>query len=378
MLKYLLIYIIFKFNLCENNLTKLNINTTIYNNNISHFNYISNINQYRKNLLVGIISRYSWETVLPFFKSFIKANFFNCDVVIFVRHVSESLIKNLEMLGVFVERIPQKYNNISTINIRWKLYADFLKEKREKYNLVFSADIRDTIFQEDVFNYYKNNGPFLGVAIEDGTLNQRLNKKWIISFCGEKIHETIMTERIICVGSIWGTSQIFFEFSNLFFQKLLEYPNSIEQGIANYLFYHEKFFSDYLVKSDNYGPVMTIGLTERSNINLDSKGNILNFNGKIAAVIHQYDRKKDIVRIIIKKFCPQILKPFISNNDNFVNKDEINIGINKAIKNNYTGKIAKSERNIHFFYWNVELFTILLLIKSWLSQNKLKQLKFKD
>lgn len=233
------------------------------------------------------------------------------------------------------------------------MYADFLKEKKTKYNLVFSADIRDTIFQEDIFNYYKNTGPFLGVAIEDGTLNEKLNKKWIISVCGEKIHETIMTERIICVGSLWGTSQLFFEFSNLFFQKLLEYPNSIEQGIANYLFYHEKLFRDYLVKSDNYGPVMTIGLTERSNINLDSKRNILNFNGKIAAVVHQYDRKKYIVRIIKRKFCPK-LKPFISINVNFPKK------------------------NIHFFYLNIELFTILLLIKSYISQYELKQSKFKD
>ena len=92
----------------------------------------------------------------------------------------------------------------------------------------------------------------MGVAIEDGTLSKGVNKRWIISVCGEKEHEKIMTERIICVGSIWGTSHVFFEFSTLFFQKLLEYPKSIEQGIANYLFYHEKFFRDYLVKSDNY------------------------------------------------------------------------------------------------------------------------------
>ncbi len=218
----------------------------------------------------------------------------------------------------------------------------------------------------------------MGVAIEDGTLNQPTNKQWIIGVCGEKVHKTIMTERIICVGSIWGTSFVFFEFSNLFFQKLLEYPHSIEQGIANYLFYHDKIFRDYLVKSDNYGPVMTIGLTQRSNIHLDSKGNILNFNGKIAAVIHQYDRKKDIVKIIKKKFCPQLLKPFISNNGKFLKKNKTNIGIKKVIKQNIIGKILQSEGNIHLFYWNIELFTILLLIKIMLSQYKLKQFKFKD
>ena len=92
--------IIFKFNICKNNPAKPNLNTTIYNNNISYPNSISNINKYPKNLIIGIISRYEWETVLPFFRSYTEANFYNCDVVIFVRQVSESLIKNLEMLGV--------------------------------------------------------------------------------------------------------------------------------------------------------------------------------------------------------------------------------------------------------------------------------------
>ena len=47
---------------------------------------------------------------------------------------------------------------------------------------------------------------------------------------------------------------------------------------------------------------MTIGLTKRENINLDSDNNILNMKGDIAAVIHQYDRKADITDIVKKKY----------------------------------------------------------------------------
>ena len=96
------------------------------------------------------------------------------------------------------------------------------------------------------------------------------------------------------------------EFTIIFWQKLQESPKAIEQGIFNYLIYNDKIFKDYIVKSDNYGPIMTIGLTELNKIHLDSKNNILNFKSEIAAVIHQYDRKQDIVKIVINKFCPEL------------------------------------------------------------------------
>ena len=52
---------------------------------------------------------------------------------------------------------------------------------------------------------------------------------------------------------------------------------------------------------------MTIGMTNRTDIKFDSDNNLLNGNGKIAGVVHQYDRKEDIVKILINKFCPEII-----------------------------------------------------------------------
>ena len=52
---------------------------------------------------------------------------------------------------------------------------------------------------------------------------------------------------------------------------------------------------------------MTIGLSNRSNIIIDKNKNILNFRSEIATVIHQYNRKPDIVKIIEDKYCPELL-----------------------------------------------------------------------
>ena len=48
--------------------------------------------------------------------------------------------------------------------------------------------------------------------------------------------------------------------------------------------------------SDHYGPVMTIALTEPNKIILDLNNNIVNYKEEIALVIHQYDRKIDILK----------------------------------------------------------------------------------
>ena len=174
-------------------------------------------------------------------------------------------------------------------------------------NLVLHSDVGDTFFQNDVFKYYEDYDPFLGVAIEDETLKEKYNKKWIIDYAGEEKYKKIQNERVICVGQIWGTVDKFLEFSIIFWERLKSSRKSMEQGIGDYMFYYEKIFQDCLVKSDNFGPIMTIGLSKPSDIVFDSLNNILNFRGEIASVIHQYDRKPNIIRMVINKFCPEIL-----------------------------------------------------------------------
>lgn len=52
----------------------------------------------------------------------------------------------------------------------------------------------------------------------------------------------------------------------------------------------------------------------------ETEENILNFDGEIAAVIHQYDRKKIIVQKVIKKYCPELYHP--KNEQTYIMKNE--------------------------------------------------------
>ena len=278
-----------------------------FNKNYSDSNITTNM---KKNLLIGAFKKYKWHKVAAFFESYNKSNFTNCDCVMFVEKVSKSTINKLKNLGIIVLPIPNKYKKYMIINYRWKLYEEFINNNTNKYDLVFAADIRDTFFQQDVFKFYNSSKPFLGVGIEDSILNEKRNKDWLIDAYGEDIYKSIENERIICVGTIWGTSDKFSEFCKYMWDSLKTERavkiNLLDQPPANYLIYHKQLFNDCLVKSENKdGAVMTIGLA--SNLKFDSEDNLLNFKGEIASVIHQYERHPSIVKKVMNKYCPEIV-----------------------------------------------------------------------
>ena len=225
-------------------------------------------------MIVSTLTRFKWKKILPFIKSLVKANLQNYDAIIFVKEVNYSIIKNLKSFGINVHEIKEKFENIPIFNYRWKVYNDFLRNNRGKYKLVLSVDLKDTIIQRDIFSLYKDNEHFLGFSLEDVPLKNGISGYRILELFGAKIHEIIKNEKMINAGTVWGTEKEFFKFSQILWRKLLIFPKADDQSEVNYLYYHEKMFKNITIFSDNYGPVITIGVTKRDNINIDSDINI--------------------------------------------------------------------------------------------------------
>lgn len=276
------------------------------NNSKITVHYHSNLK--KKNLIIGVITNYKWEIIAPFIESYAKSGFENCDCIIFAHNITQNTINKIKSFGIIVYDIPDKFRYKKIINFRWKIYEDYLNSNINKYNIVFSADLRDVFFQKDLFQYYNGNKSFLGVALEEDNLTELINKKWLIDAYGEDLYKTIENQRIICVGTIWGTINKFIEFSKIMWEQLdSEWSlrlNVIDQAVGNYIIYHYKMFSDCLIKSENKdGPIMTVGLLPKNKIYFDLDDNIVNGEGKVAAVIHQYDRIPQIVRKVMNKYC---------------------------------------------------------------------------
>ena len=197
--------------------------------------------------------------------------------------------------------------------------------------MAFTADVRDIFFQRDVFKFYKNiTKSFLGLAKEDGFIGQEpINTNWIKTAYNENIYESIKSERIICLGTVWGTVDKFEEFTDALWEKLnTDWANEtkvIDQAVGNVLIHYDKLLNDCIIYSENRdGPVMTIALTNRPFINLDNDNNILNVIGEITAVVHQYDRFDDLTKIAKNKYY-DLLKEEEEEEERLKNKNKTHI-----------------------------------------------------
>lgn len=304
---FFIYFILIKFNLCNHNFNKSLVLKNISNSENSNF-YPFNITDInKKNIILSVIVNYSWNKIIPFVKSIVKSNINNCDIVIFGRRISKIVINILKSYGIIYYEIPEKYKDLQITLSRWKIYFDYLEKNREKYNMVLSLDIRDTILQNDIFKLYENHGDFLACSLEDGILDEKRNKKWFINIFSTEIHEVIKNNKIINGGILWGKINLFIDFIHILWINIFTSKHPVDQSIMNYLIYYEKKFKEYMIFSDNFGPVITLGLTKREYINIDIENNILNFNGKVASIVHQYDRHKDILNLIFEKLCPELI-----------------------------------------------------------------------
>ena len=362
---FILIFLNFFFILeTKNDFNFQKVIDTDFNPNKYHIenNNLRNLNNFgRKNLIIGLIKGYNWSIIRTFFISLISANYQNYDLVIFVDKLSEETLNKIKLCGAIVIDIPQKNLNYhELVKYKRKLFSDYLKENRDKYNLVFTTDVRDVIFQKDIFKYYENNNkPFISFTLEDVTLRNQVNEHWVKQFCkNDKEYERIADEQAINGGIIISNTDLFIEFCDALLETLSKSSKIFEQGAINYLIYYKKLFSDSVIITDNNGPIMTIFINKKNITHLNSENYLLNYKGEIAAIIHQYDRKPEIIRIIKFKYSDDILQKYFSP-DKIKEANNFNSDYQNKIKDK--NRINKIRKIILFTFIIVSIFILTLL-----------------
>ena len=288
---------------------------------------IYKLKKVKKNLIIGYIYKYPWLRVKNYFISLIKVGFKNVDVVMFIKDVPQDTIEILKSIGVILYPMSDR-PYLSNNCLRWEIYANFLKENKDKYNMVLHTDVRDTIFQKNVFQFYNSKKPFFGVSEEDITLDEEINKDWMLTLCNESEYNNYFANRkVLCAGLVIGTPDKFIEYNNSI-MKMAHGKSNGDQRFLNYLVYHDNLFNDcIIIKNNSNSHLMHIGETKRKRIILDNNDNILNYNGEIASVFHQYNRLKDIVEKMNQKFNDEDLNKTIykksQQDKNILSKKEI-------------------------------------------------------
>ena len=122
----------------------------------------------KKNLIIGIVKGYDFETIAPFILSLRKTNF-KGDLVLFTSGIDKKTNNLLQKYGVKLIPFEKDYHYIKSPNnhklpkkcssemspncSRYVMYYLYLLKNKQKYSKIMLADVRDVIFQLNPFDF---------------------------------------------------------------------------------------------------------------------------------------------------------------------------------------------------------------------------------
>jgi hypothetical protein len=190
---------------------------------------------------------------------------------------------------ILKSRIAAKTFNLYCL--RYPLYYLYLARNRDKYANVMLTDVRDVIFQRDPFDF--EIADEICFFLEDDRQVIKdcpHNSEWLRSGFGDDTLRELGDEVVSCAGVTIGSYAAIMEYLELMVDHLLRLKfHHIDQGVHNYLIYKRKLKKFRLFRNE-LGPVFTMGKTVDLPAKFDSQGFVLNKDGSVAHVLHQYDR----------------------------------------------------------------------------------------
>lgn len=164
-----------------------------------------------------------------------------------------------------------------------------------KPEYLFLCDFRDVLFQKNIENFPYNPDVDLYGFLEGKRIidEPNYNVPWIKTLekiVGEEIFDKISHNSIVCSGTTLGKFDAVREYLETMCDILFRYNIHIilDQGIHNYMLYLSKMPDlriEFLSNSDNL--VNTVGFDVHD---LNEEGQIVNSEGEVSWVVHQYDR----------------------------------------------------------------------------------------
>ena len=254
-----------------------------------------------RNLVMGVAKGYGWDMLEPFVTSFAK-NCQSAELVLFVDDISAFNRDRLIQAGVLLKTFPDDLKSGIPSNTRWKIFSDFLETHGDAYEQIFITDTRDVIFQNDIFATFGGLKSYLGYATEEDDIGgsktgEKVNYDWLVGCFGEETADKLRDKKIICCGTIIGTTAEMKIFCHELW-KILEHKTAdvFDQAVTNYLVYNDLLPIKNLIEIDNCnGAIYTNGLIKNNKIRGDK---VLRGDGGIPTVVHQYDRHKDLINLV--------------------------------------------------------------------------------
>jgi len=188
--------------------------------------------------------------------------------------------------------------------LRFGLYLDYIRLRCSDADLVLLSDIRDVLFQRDPFDGVR---PGLHLYLEPERViigSDPFNSRWIRNLYGRRTVAALADKIVSCSGTVLGSARDIKRYLSAMSHEIGRHSRpmgSHDQGVHNYLLYTGQL-EPAEIHQNGISDVLTMGL-ER-NIRTDTDGTVLNNDGSIPGIVHQYDRHPELREALHAKWLP--------------------------------------------------------------------------
>ncbi|MEO8352977.1 MAG: hypothetical protein ABI680_14685 [Chthoniobacteraceae bacterium] len=283
----------------------------------------------KRNLILTVAHRIKFPSIKPFFRS-LRRTEFSGDLVVFGSGLDAETIRQIESFGgelirfrfpgrhvsnraarlwglwkpLFASRLAQRNKERLAHAVfhlfyrRHLLYLDFLRAHENDYDKILLTDCRDVFFQADPFGW--DQSPGLHVFLEEesnklGTCKHHI--RWLTSAYGADTLAQWRDNTVSCAGTVFGDTESIVRYLEQMVVETMKVKTLKEadgdQGIHNYLI-HASLLSGITVHNNRCQPITTLGLVPKERLRFDPEGYLLDVDGAIVPVLHQYDRDKQL------------------------------------------------------------------------------------
>lgn len=249
------------------------------------------------NAVIAVATNFNPISIDRFITSFRQYNLLDKAVVIInktdVEKHKEFCRNHKHDIEWFVIDDSYLFNKYYIISERFKMFTAILKQSNYEY--VFLADVRDLIFQGDIFaklnklTFFKE-----AAAIEDDQYN-----KYTINHINPAAYQIIKSQPIINAGTIYGPKNKIIEVCEFLTDAIsktpivlneVNNPFNFDQPHLNVAVHYFKFLGgDFNLSGNEDGVVNTIGLSCAYKA-INENGMFVTKHGIQSCVVHQFDR----------------------------------------------------------------------------------------
>ena len=194
---------------------------------------------------------------------------------------------------------------IYIFNYRHFLYYDYLLKHGSKYRNVLITDVKDVVFQRDPFGFPVSD--HIHVAMENPDIPLGAcpwTSQWVLAGYPPEVLEKLKDKAMSCAGTTLAPVPLMMRYLALMLDEIAGMRDAYEcaDQAAHNLLLHEGKLEPVKRLGNFEGPILTVGTEPRYALNEDRE--LVNRDRSVIAIIHQYDRHPELVRIFEEKSVP--------------------------------------------------------------------------